>query len=331
MKALIPVAGAGTRLRPHTYTQPKPLIPVAGKPILAHIIDELVKAGFTEFVFVIGYLGEKVRDFVQNHYKNIHCEFVVQNERQGLGHAVWTARDFLKDEEELLIVLGDTVFDMDMSLMLKTSTTSLGVQTVADPREFGIVDLDDKGFVKKVTEKPRIPHSNLALVGLYKILEVNELLRGIEYNMKNDIRTNGEFQLADGLQRMIEKGVKMTTVQVNNWFDCGKKDILLETNRSLLEKHNIFDVDLPVYDNTIIIHPVSIGDNCDITDSIIGPYVTIASNTKIEASIIRDSIIGSYSTLREIILNQSVIGSDTSIRGIRRSLNIGDNTEIDFS
>jgi glucose-1-phosphate thymidylyltransferase len=331
MKALIPVAGAGTRLRPHTYTQPKPLIPVAGKPILAHIIDELVKAGFTEFVFVIGYLGEKVRDFVQNHYKNIHCEFVVQNERQGLGHAVWTARDFLKDEEELLIVLGDTVFDMDMSLMLKTTTTSLGVQTVADPREFGIVDLDDKGFVKKVTEKPRIPHSNLALVGLYKILEVNELLRGIEYNMKNDIRTNGEFQLADGLQRMIEKGVKMTTVQVNNWFDCGKKDILLETNRSLLEKHNIFDVDLPVYDNTIIIHPVSIGDNCDITDSIIGPYVTIASNTKIEASIIRDSIIGSYSTLREIILNQSVIGSDTSIRGIRRSLNIGDNTEIDFS
>jgi glucose-1-phosphate thymidylyltransferase len=331
MKALIPVAGAGTRLRPHTYTQPKPLIPVAGKPILAHIIDELVKAGFTEFVFVIGYLGEKVRDFVQNHYKNIHCEFVVQNERQGLGHAVWTARDFLKDEEELLIVLGDTVFDMDMSLMLKTTTTSLGVQTVADPREFGIVDLDDKGFVKKVTEKPRIPHSNLALVGLYKILEVNELLRGIEFNMKNDIRTNGEFQLADGLQRMIEKGVKMTTVQVNNWFDCGKKDILLETNRSLLEKHNIFDVDLPVYDNTIIIHPVSIGDNCDITDSIIGPYVTIASNTKIEASIIRDSIIGSYSTLREIILNQSVIGSDTSIRGIRRSLNIGDNTEIDFS
>jgi glucose-1-phosphate thymidylyltransferase len=331
MKALIPVAGAGTRLRPHTYTQPKPLIPVAGKPILAHIIDELIEAGFTEFVFVIGYLGEKVRNFVQHNYKNYTCEFVVQEERQGLGHAVWTARKHLQDEKELLIVLGDTVFDMDMRLLLNTPTTSLGVQTVADPREFGIVDLDDKGFVKKVTEKPRIPHSNLALVGLYKILEVKELLRGIEYNMDHDIRTNGEFQLADGLQRMIENGVKMTTVPVNNWFDCGKKDILLKTNESLLTKHKIFDVDLPVYDNTIIIHPVSIGDNCDITDSIIGPYVTIASNTKIESSIIRDSIIGSYSTLREIILNHSVIGSDTSIRGIRRSLNIGDNTEIDFS
>jgi glucose-1-phosphate thymidylyltransferase len=331
MKALIPVAGAGTRLRPHTYTQPKPLIPVAGKPILAHIIDELIKADFREFVFVIGYLGEKVRDFVTKRYKNLRCEFVVQEEREGLGHAVWTAREFLKDEKELLIVLGDTVFDMDMRLMLKTPTTSLGVHAVTDPRQFGIVDLDDKGFVKKVTEKPRIPHSNLALVGLYKILEVNELLRAIEYNMKHDIRTNGEFQLADGLQRMIENGVKMTTVQVNNWFDCGKKEILLETNASLLQKHNIFDVDLPVFDNTIIIHPVSIGDNCDISDSIIGPYVTIASNTKIEASIIRDSIIGSYSVLREIILNHSVIGSDTSIRGIRRSLNIGDNTEIDFS
>ncbi|MDZ7880628.1 MAG: sugar phosphate nucleotidyltransferase [Saprospiraceae bacterium] len=331
MKALIPVAGAGTRLRPHTYTQPKPLIPVAGKPILAHIIDELIEAGFQEFVFVIGYLGEKVKDFVQKNYKNYACEFVVQEERQGLGHAVWTAREHLQDEKDLLIVLGDTVFDMDMRLLLNTPTTSLGVQTVADPREFGIVDLDSKGFVRKVTEKPRIPHSNLALVGLYKILEVNELLRGIEYNMRHDIRTNGEFQLADGLQRMIENGVKMTTVPVHNWFDCGKKEILLETNASLLQKNNIFDVDLPVFDNTIIVHPVSIGDNCDISDSIIGPYVTIASNTKIEASIIRDSIIGSYSTLREIILNHSVIGSDTSIRGIRRSLNIGDNTEIDFS
>ena len=331
MKALIPVAGAGTRLRPHTYTQPKPLIPVAGKPILAHIIDELIKADFREFVFVLGYLGEKVRDFINNRYKNLRCEFVVQEEREGLGHAVWTAREFLKNEKELFIVLGDTVFDTDLSLLLNAPTTTLGVQAVTDPREFGIVDLDANGFIKKVTEKPRIPHSNLALVGLYKINEVTELLRGLEYNIKNDIRTNNEFQLADGLQRMIENGVKMTTTPINNWFDCGKKEILLETNRSLLEKHNTFDVDLPVYDNTIIIHPVSIGDNCDITDSIIGPHVTIASNTKIEASIIRDSIIGSYSVLREIILNHSVIGSDTSIRGIRRSLNIGDNTEIDFS
>ena len=331
MKALIPVAGAGTRLRPHTYTQPKPLIPVAGKPILAHIVDELLKADFREFVFVIGYLGDKVRQFVTERYKNLRCEFVVQEQREGLGHAVWTAREAIKNCDELFIALGDTVFDMDLTAMLTATTTCLGVQEVADPREFGIVELDDKGFVRKVIEKPRIPRSNLALVGLYKIREVGELLRGLEFNIQNDIRTNGEFQLADALQFMVNDGVKMTTTPVNNWFDCGKKEILLETNAMLLQKHNTFDVDLPVFDNTIIVHPVSIGDNCDITDSIIGPYVTVAPNTRIEASIIRDSIIGSYSVLREIILNHSVIGSDTSIRGIRRSLNIGDNTEIDFS
>jgi glucose-1-phosphate thymidylyltransferase len=331
MKVIIPVAGAGIRLRPHTYTQPKPLIPVAGKPILAHIIDELLEADFREFVFVLGYLGEKIKNFVQNRYKNLKCEFVFQNDRMGLGHAIWLAQEEIKNEKELFIALGDTVFDMDLSEMLKSPTSSLGVQEVKDPREFGIVLLDEKGFVKKVIEKPKIPHSNLAIVGLYKIMEVKQLIDALEYNIQNDIRTNGEFQLADALQRMVEQGVKFTTVRVNNWFDCGKKEILLETNKTLLEKNNVYDVDLPSFENTIIVHPVSIGDGCEIKDSIIGPYVTIADNTKIDASIIQDSIIGSYSYLKEIILNKSVVGSDTSIRGIKRSLNIGDNTEIDFS
>lgn len=331
MKVIIPVAGAGIRLRPHTYTQPKPLIPVAGKPILAHIIDELLEADFREFVFVIGYLGEKIKNFVENRYKNLKCTFIVQDERNGLGHAIWLAREEIQDEKELFIALGDTVFDMDLSEMLKSHTSCLGVQEVKDPREFGVVMLDEKGFVKRVIEKPKIPHSNLAIVGLYKILEVKALLNALEYNMKNEIRTNGEFQLADALQRMVTQGVKMTTFAVNNWFDCGKKDILLETNKTLLEKNNVYDVDLPIFENTIIVHPVSIGDNCQISDSIIGPYVTIADHTTIQASIIQDSIIGSYSYLKEIILNKSVVGSDTSIRGIKRSLNIGDNTEIDFS
>jgi glucose-1-phosphate thymidylyltransferase len=130
---------------------------------------------------------------------------------------------------------------------------------------------------------------------------------------------------------MIDKGILMTTVQVNNWFDCGKKEILLETNRILLEKHLIYDVDLPLFDNTIVVHPVSIGNNCTIQNSIIGPYVSIGDNTLVESSIIQNSIIGSFSHLKEIILNHTLIGSDTSIRGIKRSLNIGDNTEIDFS
>lgn len=331
MKVIIPVAGAGIRLRPHTYTQPKPLIPVAGKPILAHIIDELLKADFREFVFVVGYLGEKIKNFVQNRYKNLKCEFVFQNDRMGLGHAIWIAQEQIKNESELFIALGDTVFDMDLTEMLKSPISCLGVQEVKDPREFGIVLLDEKGFVKKVVEKPKIPHSNLAIVGLYKIMEVKALIEALDYNIQNDLRSNGEFQLADGLQRMIEQGVKITTTRVNNWFDCGKKEILLETNRTLLAKNNVYDVDLPSFENTIIVHPVSIGDGCEIKDSIIGPYVTVADHTKIDASIIQDSIIGSYSYLKEIILNKSIVGSDTSIRGIKRSLNIGDNTEIDFS
>ncbi len=331
MKVIIPVAGAGTRLRPHTYTQPKPLMPVAGKPILAHIIDELLEADFREFIFVIGYLGEKIKDYVETRYKNLKCTFITQEEREGTGHAVWSARKEFKDEKEIFIAFGDTVFDKNLKEILATNISTLGVKEVRDPRAFGIVLLDEKGFVKKVIEKPKIPHSNLALVGLYKILEVKELLDIIEHNIKNNIRTNGEFQLVDALQIMVEKGVKMTTFPVNNWFDCGKKDVLLDTNRMLLEKNHIYDVDLPSFENTIIVHPVSIGEGCDITDSIIGPYVTIGDNTRINASIIQDSIIGSYSHLKEIILNKSIVGSDTSIRGIKRSLNIGDNTEIDFS
>jgi glucose-1-phosphate thymidylyltransferase len=330
MKALIPVAGAGISLRPHTYTQPKPLIPVAGKPILGHIIDELMKGGFNEFVFVIGELGEKIKDYVGKSYPHIKAEFVAQNEREGVGHAIWTARKSIQHESELLIVLGDTVFEMDLADMLKSKTSCVGIKEVNDPREFGIVELDEKGFVKKFIEKPKIPRSNYALVGMYKVLEINDLLKAIDYNMKHNIRTNNEYQLGDALQRMINNGIKITTFPVNNWFDCGKKEVLLDTNRSLLEKNNIFDVDLPTFDNTIIVHPVSIGQNCKISNSIIGPYVSIGNNTTVESSIIIDSIIGSFTALNEIILNKSVIGSDTSIRGIKRSLNIGDNTEIDF-
>ena len=318
MKVIIPVAGAGTRLRPHTYTQPKPLMPVAGKAILAHIIDELLEAGMQEFVFVIGHLGEKIKNYIDDKYKTLKCTFVVQEERLGLGHAIWTARKEFKNDKSLLIVLGDTVFDMDMAQMLNSKISTLGVKEVKDPREFGVVSLDDKGFVKKVVEKPKIPHSNLALVGLYKILEVKELINALEYNIENNFQPNGEFQLADALQRMVEQGVKMTTVPVKNWFDCGKKDILLDTNRTLLEKNNIYDVDLPVFENTIIVHPVSIGEGCTLTDSIIGPYVTIGDNVHIKASIIQDSIIGSYSHLKEIILNQLTCTSKHLSRNLCR-------------
>ncbi len=331
MKVIIPVAGAGTRFRPHTYTQPKSLIPVAGKPILAHIIDSLLKAGFTEFVLVIGYLGEKIRQFIHEKYPELRVTFVEQTQREGLGHAVWTARKVIKDDADIFIALGDTVFDIDVNLMLETPTSCLGVQEVRNPRDFGIVELDSKGFVKKLIEKPKIPHSNLAIVGLYKIKEVEALLAALDHNIKNNIRTLGEFQLADGLQIMIENGVKISTITVNNWFDCGKKEVLLETNVMLLQRDHLYSVDLPPYDNTIIVHPVCIGTGCQIDNSIIGPYVTIGDNSVINSSIVKNSIIGSFSNLRDVVISHSIIGSDTSITGVSRQLNIGDNAEINFS
>jgi len=325
MKALIPVAGAGTHLRPHTYTQPKPLIPVAGKPIISYIIDELVAVGIEDFVFVIGHLGEKIRDYVKEKHPNIRQEYVYQNTRQGLGHAVWTAREELKNTDEVFIVLGDTIFDVNFKEIIDEPTSCLGVKKVEDPR-----NLNEHGMVSHVVEKPRIPKSNLALVGLYKCLKVNELIAALEYIIQNDIKTLDEYQLTDAIMRMIEQGVEFKPCTVKNWFDCGQKDILLETNAMLLKRGGFASKEIPYYEDTIIIHPVNIGKGCRITNSIIGPNVTIGENVKIDYSIVKESIIGSYASIQEVVLHHSVVGSDAAIRGLSQSLNIGDNTEIDF-
>ncbi len=330
MKAVIPVAGVGSRLRPHTYTQPKPLIPVAGKPIIAFIIDKLLEAGIKEFVFIIGYLGEKIQHYVEQQYPTLEKEFVVQHEREGLGHAIWTARKTFRNTEEIFIVLGDIIFEADLKEMLRQPTSCLGVKKVEDPREFGVVEFDEIGMVKKVEEKPKIPMSDMAIVGLYKIKEVQTLVDCIDENIRLDRRTNGEIQLTDGLMCMLNRGIKFSTYRINNWFDCGRKGILLETNAMLLDKNNLQSIDIPEYENTIIIHPVSIGEGCTIKNSIIGPYATIGSNAIITAAIVKNSIIGSYAELNEVVLHNSVIGSDTSVKGLSQSLNIGDNTEIDF-
>ncbi len=331
MKALIPVAGVGTRLRPHTYTQPKPLLPVAGKPIISFIIDQLVEIGIQDFVFVIGYLGDKITNYIDENHPNINREYVKQPERLGLGHAVWTARETIVNEDELFIVLGDTIFDADLKQMLHTPNSVLGIKKVDDPRNFGVAELDESGKVLKVVEKPKIPRSNMALVGLYKCTEVRKLIEALEFNINNEVKTKGEFQLTDGIQHMIENGTSFSSIHVNNWFDCGKKEVLLETNAILLQKPGYANEVLPDYENSIIIHPVSIAKGCKITNSIVGPDVTVAENTVINSSIVKNSIIGHFSRIEGVVLYSSVIGNDASIKGLSQSLNIGDNNEIDFS
>ena len=332
MKAVIPVAGAGTNLRPLTYTQPKPLIPVAGKPIISFIIDQLRGVGIHDFVFVIGYLGEKIKIWLEEHYPDLNMEFVTQENREGSGHAIWVAREQLRGADEIVVFFGDTIIDADFQKIMNSDCSCLAVHRVNDPRNFGVVEYEgETGVVTGMAEKPRIPKSNMAMVGFYKIKEVNSLLDALDDNIRQNVRTDGEFPLTDGLMRMVERGACLKIVKVNNWFDCGKKEILLQTNAILLDKEGYASSDLPNYDNTIIIHPVSIGHNCNIKNSIVGPHVTIGDNARIVSSIIKNTIIGNYASLREVVLQTSVIGNDTSITGMRQSLNIGDNTEIDLS
>ncbi|MCK7557777.1 NTP transferase domain-containing protein [Chitinophaga sedimenti] len=329
MKAIIPVAGAGTKLRPHTYTQPKALIPLAGKTILSIIIDQLVEAGISEFVFVVGYLGEKIQHYVEKKYPTLTCHFVQQNSREGTGHAILLTREVV-GTDEILIVLGDTIVETDLKEIIAAPVSQLCVKKVDDPRNFGVAEMLDSGNISRVVEKPQIPKSNLALVGVYKIRETAQLYSCLEDNYQRQIKSHDEFQLTDALECMIQHGVKFNAFKVANWFDCGRKDTLLDTNATLLKKYKAANNPVLPYENTIIIPPVSIGEGCNIKNSIIGPNVAIGDNTVVSYSIVKDSIIGSFSNLYEVVLKSSLIGSDANIRGLSQSLNIGDNTEIDL-
>lgn len=214
--------------------------------------------------------------------------------------------------------------------MLQSETSLLGVKRVDDPRDFGVAEINEDGQITRVVEKPQIPKSNMALVGIYKIRETTVLFNCLENNIRNNITSYGEFNLTDALECMIGDGAVIRAYKVQNWFDCGKKETLLASNATLLKKMGqSIAADKP-FENTIIIPPVSIAAGCDISNSIIGPNVAIGECVTITDSIIKDSIIGAFSDLKDIVLTQSLIGSDTEVRGESRSLNIGDNTEIDL-
>lgn len=330
MKAIIPVAGAGTKLRPHTYTQPKALIPLAGKTILSIIVDQLNEAGIKDFIFIIGYLGEKIQDYVKAKYPHLNCHFINQNERFGIGHAVSLTKEIVGNDE-VLIVLGDTIAEYDVKEVINAPYSLLGVKKVDDPRNFGVAEIEEDDFISRVVEKPAIPKSNMALVGVYKIKETNFLFSCLEKVITAEAKSYEEFSLTDALQCMIESGAKFQSFKVQNWFDCGKKDTLLESNATLLKKFGGNIAEKHFFENTIIIPPVTIAEGCDIKNSVIGPNVAIGEHTSLNHAIIKNSIIGSYSNLFEIVLSNSLIGSDAEVRGVNRSLNIGDNTAIDLS
>lgn len=328
MIAIIPVAGAGTKLRPHSYTQPKALIPLAGKTVLSIIIDQLNGAGIKEFVFIVGYLGDKIQDYVKSKYPELKAHYIHQVDRQGVGHAIRLTRSII-NQDEVIVVLGDTICEYNVQEVVNSPFSMIGVRKVDDPREFGVAEIEEDGFISHVVEKPQIPKSNMALVGIYKINETDEMFQCLENNIRQGLRSHGEYSLTDALDCMLKSGTRFKSFKVENWFDCGRKETLLESNAILLKKFAV-KTDAAQFENTVIVHPVSISAGCTIKNSIIGPNVSIGENATIDYSIVKNSIIGSFSNLFDIVLDDSVIGNDTNLRGETRSLNIGDNTSIDL-
>jgi glucose-1-phosphate thymidylyltransferase len=324
VRAIIPVAGLGSRLKPHTYSTPKVLINVGGRPILGHILEKLIEEEVYNATFVIGHLGDMIIDYVRLKYPSIKAEFVEQNEMEGLGHAIYTAIPTI-DEEEIFIILGDTIFDVNLKDVFRKKETSLGVKEVEDPRRFGVAVVQD-GFITQLIEKPLVPVSNFALVGLYYIANSEKLIKSLNSLIEKDIRTNGEFQLTDALQMMIAGGEKIKAFPVEGWYDCGKPDTLLATNKYLLDKKSVSKK----FDSVIINHPVFIPEDADIKNSVIGPYTTVDSGCKIDDCIIKNTIIGSNVQVSKTLLENSIIGSNVIIRGMIKRLNSGDSSEIDF-
>lgn len=326
MRAIIPVAGIGTRLRPHTFTTPKVLLNVAGKPILAHIIESLINIGINKATIITGYMGDRVMDFVYKKYPGLDVRFVHQEETLGLGHAIWTARKSFAGEP-LLIILGDTIFDVDLSFLYDHKCNSLGVKEVNDPRRFGIVIKNDDEKVEKLIEKPENPISNLAIVGIYYIHNSAALNYALNHLIDNNIRTRGEFQLTDALQIMIDNGEYFDTFQVDGWYDCGKPETLLSTNQFLLNKINT----TTSIEGSVVIPPSFISPKARVENSIIGPYASIADEAIVKDTIIRNSIVSYGAQVYNSLLDESIIGNEAYVNGLFQKLNVGDSSTLDYS
>ncbi len=334
MKVIIPAAGAGKRLFPHTFTKPKPMVYIAGKPIIGHILDRMKDLKPDEIIIVVGYRKEQIMSYVDKNYSKIfNIKYIEQQEQLGLGHSINVAGDEIGDSE-IMIALGDMIFKAGYSefyghyLNNGECSGSIGVREVDDPKKYGIVELEGN-YIKKLEEKPSRPRSKLGIAGVYFIKETKFLLSIIEEMIKKDTRTRGEYQLTDALQEMVNRGYRLKTFPVSSWYDCGHQESLLETNRVLLDEKEDIDHVYEIKDS-VVIQPVAIGDNVSIKNSVVGPHASIASDSIIESSIISDSVIGSRSHIFKVNLQRSIVGDDASVHGKHNSLNIGDSSSIEF-
>ena len=321
--AVIPVAGAGTRLRPHTHTVPKALLEVAGKPILAHILDQVAETGPERVVLVVGpgAQGRQIRAWAEAR-GGFAFDFAVQDRPLGLGHAVLQAKQAVGNAP-VLIVLGDTIAVAALR-DLASGGSKIGVREVEDPRRFGVANVEG-GRITALVEKPEHPASNLAVVGVYYLENAPLLFRSLEAIEREGKRTKGEIQLTDGLERMIEQGEVLRPFPVEAWYDCGKTETLLETNRALLDRWGK-PVERP---GVVVLPPVAIDATADVVHSVVGPHVSIGPGARVHRAVVRNSIISQGATVENVLLDLSVVGENAVVRGASQRLNVGDSSEVE--
>lgn len=331
MKIVIPMAGYGTRLRPHTWSKPKPLVTVAGKPVLGHVLDMFASLpSIDEVVFIVGYLGTQVQAYVSRAYPGLRARYVEQTEMLGQSHAVWLAREGLSGP--MVLVFVDTLIETDLSgLEHEPAEAVAWVKAVPDPRRFGVAEVGSNGLVRRLVEKPKDLSNNLALVGCYYLCAGERLIEAVATQMERQQALQGEFYLADALNILLEQGLQMRVQPVEVWHDCGKPDALLETNRYLLEHGRDNSAIAAQRSDVVVIPPVYIDPTAAIHQSVVGPHVSIGAGCEVRRSLVQNSVIDNDSQILETAISASLIGRGARVVGRDRSLNVGDSSEIGFA
>lgn len=326
VKLVIPMAGKGVRLRPHTYSKPKPFLAVSGEPLISHVLKTVEKLPIDEAIFIVGEFSEKLITYLRKRC-DFKTRFIKQKKPKGIAHAVYGAKPYFKENEEIIILFSDTIFQPRLKNIKPKADGYIWVSKVKDPSKFGVCFIQN-GFITRLVEKPKVPLSNLAAIGLYYLKSADILFSVIKELFSSNIKTHGEYQLTDALQLLIQRGLRLEALEVKTWLDCGTIDGLLKANNYLLKtsKKRVGKV----YES-LIIEPVFIGKNTSITKSIIGPNVSIGNNSIVNNSIINESIIGSSSIVENSNINSSIIGDNAIVRQEFRRLNIGDSSEVFYT
>ena len=333
MKIVIPLAGYGKRLRPHTFTKPKPLVNVAGKPVLGHVLDMFnALENVEEIIFIVGHLGEQIEEYVAKHYSHIKASYFEQKELNGQSTAIYLAKERLSGAQSgpMLMVFVDTIVETELAqLRTEAADAITWVKEVEDPRRFGVAEVGADGWVTRLIEKPQDKQNNLAVVGFYYFKDSGLLMDCIREQVEQDIRTKNEYFLADAVNLMLKRGLRMRVQKVGVWLDCGTTETVLETNRHLLGHGHDNSASVKA-DGYMVVPPVNIHPTAKISRSVIGPHATIAAGCVVEDSIVQDSILDEGATVQSALLRQSLIGRDARVSGRFRAFNVGEASEVGF-